>query len=94
MGKCQTSKFFQLLNMVDVLPYVQADLITLADVSAYDTVADVIALVDVIAIFIITLYFGGRCYSHKEDVLSFLIYSQADIIASYLWQMLRLHLFG
>ena len=42
--------------MADVLPYVQANLIALADVSANDIVADVIALSHDIAIFIIILY--------------------------------------
>ena len=34
----------------------RSDLIALADVSAYDSVADVIAMADVITLFIIALY--------------------------------------
>ena len=50
-----------------------------------DIVADVIALGDVIAIIII-LYYGGRCYCHKEDVSSF-CNNLADVVA--LWYLGR-----
>ena len=56
-----------------LLPYMQADLNALADVIAYDIVAVVIALADVIANIYCMILIYGRCYC--QGLYLFLLFS-------------------